>query len=243
MAGVIVWLAPSSDPRPVQGRSLRDIMAPLRFVRVWRFSLYYVVVFGAYVALSGWLPKFYIDTYGVSLHTAALYTATFILPASLLRPLGGWLSDKHGARVVTYSVFIVMTAVLVVLAIPHGVYLGMAYRPTAWMFAALMFVLGSGMGIGKASVYKYIPDYFPNDVGAVGGLVGMLGALGGFFLPPLFGALGRSTGVPQMAFVALLLLSAVSLSWLHVTVLQLRQASTTPVPASLSGESLAEPAS
>jgi NNP family nitrate/nitrite transporter-like MFS transporter len=165
MAGLILWLAPKSDPRPVQGRAFRDIVAPLRFIRVWRFSLYYVVVFGAYVALSGWLPKFYIDTYGISLHAAALFTATFIFPASLLRPLGGWLSDKYGARVVTYSVFTGMTAVLVLLAIPNGQYLGMAYKPTAWMFAAMMFVLGSCMGIGKASVFKYIPDYFPTDVG------------------------------------------------------------------------------
>ncbi len=240
MAGLIVWLAPASDPRPVQGRALRDIIAPLRFIRVWRFSLYYVVVFGAYVALSGWLPKFYIDTYGISLHAAALYTATFIVPASLLRPVGGWLSDKYGARVVTYAVFIGMTAVLGVLAVPSGDYLGIAYKPTAWMFATLMFVLGSGMGIGKASVFKYIPDYFPNDVGAVGGLVGMLGALGGFFLPPLFGALGRTTGVPQMAFVALLLLSVGSLAWLHVTVMKLRLAALAYAPAPLSREPVAE---
>jgi NNP family nitrate/nitrite transporter-like MFS transporter len=240
MAGLIIWLAPASDPRPVQGRALSDIVAPLRFIRVWRFSLYYVVVFGAYVALSGWLPKFYIDTYAISLHAAALYTATFILPASLLRPVGGWLSDRYGARVVTYTVFIGMTAVLLVLAVPSGEYLGIAYRPTAWMFATLMFVLGSGMGIGKASVFKYIPDYFPNDVGAVGGLVGMLGALGGFFLPPLFGALGRSTGVPQMAFAALLLLSAGSLAWLHVTVTKLRQATGALAPVQLALQPVAE---
>jgi len=78
------------------------------------------------------------------------------------------------------------------------------------------------MGVGKASVYKYIPDYFPSDVGAVGGLVGMLGALGGFFLPPVFGMLGRWSGVPQVAFLALLGLTAWSLAWLHITVVRQR---------------------
>ena len=222
MAVLIVWLAPAPDPRPAQGRALREILAPLAHDRVWRLSLYYVVVFGAYVALSGWLPKYYVDVYGVSLHTAALYTATFIFPASLLRPLGGWLSDKFGPRAVTYAVFIGMTVFTTVLLIPRGEYLGIAYEPSAKFIAAIMFVVGCCMGIGKASVFKYIPNYYPNDVGAVGGLVGLLGALGGFVLPPVFGALGRATGTPQMAFAALLLLTVISLTWLHVTVVRIR---------------------
>jgi NNP family nitrate/nitrite transporter-like MFS transporter len=91
-----------------------------------------------------------------------------------------------------------------------------------WGFVSLMFILACAMGIGKASVYKYIPDYFPNDVGAVGGVVGMLGALGGFFLPPAFGALGRWSGSPQVAFVALLALTVWSLVWLHLAVVRMR---------------------
>jgi len=141
--------------------------------------------------------------------------------------LGGYLSDKFGPRVVTYGVFISMTLALAALSIPALNYDGASYRLTAWGFAGLMFVVGCGMGIGKASVYKYIPNYFPQDVGAVGGLVGMLGALGGFFLPPIFGMLGRSTGMPQMAFGSLLVLTAVSLTWLHLAVLQMRAA--TPI--------------
>jgi NNP family nitrate/nitrite transporter-like MFS transporter len=80
------------------------------------------------------------------------------------------------------------------------------------------------MGIGKASVFKYVPNYFPDDVGAVGGLVGMLGALGGFVLPPFFGMLGRSTGVPQTAFLAILALTLWSLGWLHLSVLRIKRA-------------------
>ena len=232
MALLILALAPTCDPRPVRGRPIRQIVAPLRDVRVWRFSLYYVVVFGAYVALSGWLPKFYIDTWGISLNEAALYTATFIFPASLLRPLGGWLSDRYGPRVITYGVFIGMTAMLFLLAVPAGDYVVISYRTTPATFAALIFIMGCCMGIGKASVFKYIPNYFPDDVGAVGGMVGMLGALGGFLLPPTLGALGRATGTPQMAFVALFVLTAGCLAWLHVTVLRMRAAAATP------GESL-----
>jgi NNP family nitrate/nitrite transporter-like MFS transporter len=95
-------------------------------------------------------------------------------------------------------------------------------------FTVLMFVVGVGMGIGKASVYKYVPNYFPKDVGAVGGLVGALGALGGFVLPPVFGAIGRWTGSPQSAFIALLVMTAGSLLWLHVIVLRIKRNEVTP---------------
>lgn len=213
MALAVFLFTPTPDRTPGKGRTLADLMGPLRDTRVWRFSLYYVVVFGAYVALSAWLPTYYKDTYGVTLRTAALLTATYIFPASLLRPVGGWLSDRFGPRVVTYAVFVVMATALSVLS---------ASRPGVGMFAALVFVVGCGMGIGKASVFKYVPDYYPNDVGAVGGLVGALGALGGFFLPPAFGAAGRATGAPQAAFLVLLALTVVCLVWLHVVVMGIK---------------------
>ena len=81
------------------------------------------------------------------------------------------------------------------------------------------------MGIGKASVYKYIPEYFPRDVGAVGGLVGTLGALGGFFLPLGFGYLEKATGRPESCFWVMLALIAVSLVWLHAIVSGMRRRS------------------
>ncbi len=221
MAVAVYLFTPKVDRRPGAGRPLAELLAPLRHARVWRFSLYYVVVFGAYVALSGWLPKFYVDTYKLPLRDAALLTALFIFPASLLRPVGGWLSDLHGPRVVTYVVFIVMTTALLALCIPNGAF-GSQYQLGPAGFTALMVVVGCGMGIGKASVYKYVPDYFPEDVGAVGGLVGALGALGGFVLPPLFGTISRATGTPRTAFVVLLALTVVSLGWLHAVVVSIK---------------------
>jgi NNP family nitrate/nitrite transporter-like MFS transporter len=218
MAIAVFRLSPAPDRMPGSGRPLRARLAPLRHLRVWRFGLYYVVVFGAYVALSAWLPTFYVDTYGLTLASAAMLSATFILPASLLRPLGGHLSDRLGPRGVTYAVFIVMGATLFVLSLP--------VRLDIALFASLMFVVGCAMGIGKASVFKYIPDYFPQDVAAVGGVVAMLGALGGFFLPPAFGALARIGGTPQVAFTILLGLTLVSLAWLHAAVIALSR----PVP-------------
>jgi NNP family nitrate/nitrite transporter-like MFS transporter len=234
MAAAVWFIAPSPDRWPGRGRPMKEVLAPLAMVRVWRLSLYYVVVFGAYVALAAYLPKYYVDVYGLSLATAGYLTALFIFPASLLRPLGGWLSDRYGPRRVTYSVFITMAAALTFLSIPAKV-----VDIGVYGFTILMFVVGCGMGIGKASVYKYVPDYFPRDVGAVGGLVGMLGALGGFVLPPAFGLLSRWAGSPQVAFVALLVLTLVSLGWLHGVVLRIKaaeratraQPTTEPLPA------------
>jgi NNP family nitrate/nitrite transporter-like MFS transporter len=209
------WLAaPSPDLRPGRERPLREMTQPLRVIRVWRFGLYYIVVFGAYVALSLWLPKYYVDVYGFDLRTAGALTAIFIFPASLLRPLGGWLSDRVGARPVTYASFIVMCVALGALTTAMG----------PWPFTALVFVVGVTMGVGKASVYKYIPQYFPRDVGAVGGAVGAVGGLGGFFLPLLFAWAQSTSGRPQSTFLVLLVSALVSLAWLHVVVWQMRRA-------------------
>jgi len=156
----------------------------------------------------------------MTLARGALLTAFFIFPASLLRPVGGWLSDRYGARPVTYSVFVVMLLASMILSAPEGS-LGFHVGPTA--FFILVETLGIGMGLGKASVYKYIPEYFPKDVGAAGGLVGSLGALGGFFLPIGFGYLETATGRPESCFWVMSALMATCLLWLQVVIMDLRR--------------------
>ncbi len=234
LMALAMWLfTPRVDRKPGQGRPFLEMLRPLRNIRVWRFSLYYVVVFGAYVALSAWLPKYYVDVFGLPLYQAALLTALFIFPASLLRPVGGYFSDRYGARRVMYWTFGSMLFATWLLSMPDGhivLYLPsrlepdgmrkvMHYTMTVWPFTLLVFIVGVAMGIGKAAVYKHIPEYFPKDVGAVGGLVGMLGALGGFFLPPLFAYAQAWTGLPQMTFVVLFILTAISAIWMHLTVI------------------------
>jgi len=231
MAAVVLWATPRHDHKPGSGRALRELLQPLKQTRAWRFSLYYAVVFGAYVALAAWLPKYYVDVYDVPLAKAALLTAIFIFPASLLRPLGGWLSDRLGARRIMYATFGTMLAASGVLMMPYGYIVlsepdGGTREVMPWsvgvvLFTALVFIIGCAMGIGKAAVYKHIPEYFPRDVGAVGGLVGSLGALGGFFLPPLFAYAERFTGMPQSTFFVLFVLTLIAAVWMHLTVVKL----------------------
>ncbi|MBI5310433.1 MAG: NarK/NasA family nitrate transporter [Actinobacteria bacterium] len=208
-----VWLlSPRPDMRPSRGRLLKSMIAPLACLRVWRFGFYYVTVFGAYVALALWLPKYYVDVYGLELHQAGLLTALFIFPASLLRPLGGSLSDRYGARPVTFASFAGIGLFSAALCLPMGIL----------PFTVLAIGVGVSMGVGKASVYTYIPHYFPRDVGAVGGLVGAIGGVGGFALPLIFAAVKVRTGSPESTFFVMLVLATVSLAVLTYTVFRMR---------------------
>lgn len=229
MASLVWFASPGPDRRPGQSRSFRSQLRPLAEVRVWRFGLYYVLVFGAYVALSLWLPSYYTRVYGLELSVAALLTAFFIFPASLLRPLGGYLADRFGGRPVTMLVFGAMTATALFLCVPA------AALPVGPFFG-LTLVLGVAMGIGKASVYKYVPEYYPKDVGLVGGLVGTLGALGGFLLPLGFGAVEATSGRPETCFYVLTALAVGCLLWLLRVVQSPSAASSAPAGLPVGGE-------
>jgi NNP family nitrate/nitrite transporter-like MFS transporter len=224
-------VVPRKDHVAGAGKPMAEMLAPLKHIRVWRFSLYYAAVFGAYVALSAWLPKYYVDNFDIPLKTAALLTATFIFPASLLRPVGGWFSDRFGARRVMYWTFAAMLGSTALLMMPNGHLVihhadgtetsHLAYNLGLVPFAILVFVLGCAMGIGKAAVYKHIPEYFPDNVGSVGGLVGMFGGLGGFFLPPLFAYTKQWSGFPTSTFFVLFLLTLACTVWMHWTVVHM----------------------
>ena len=237
IAGIATWIVvPRVDRAPGTSRPLKEMLVPLKDVRVWRFSLYYVAVFGAYVALSAWLPKYYVDNFDVDLTAAGILTATFMFPASLLRPVGGWLSDRWGARRVMYITFGMMLLTSGILMMPNG-FLTIVQpdgsQTTHWhysmhvgWFALLVFLLGVAMGLGKAAVFKHIPEYFPENVGSVGGLVGMLGGLGGFFLPPLFAYSKAWSGFPSSTFFCIFVLVAVCAVWMHLTIVKMMREKT-----------------
>ena len=210
----------------VKPRSMLEQFAPLKNVQVWRFSLYYFFVFGAFVALALWLPRYLVGVYGLDLTTAGIVAAAFSVPASLFRIYGGRLSDKVGARQVMYWTFLVSVAATFILSYPPTAYIVDGIRgPIAFRletgvaaFTIIVFVLGFFMSLGKAAVYKHIPVYYPNDVGAVGGLVGMIGGLGGFVLPIAFGVLNDLTGIWTSCFMLLFAVVAGALVWMHFSI-------------------------
>lgn len=132
--GIIFVLFSTNKKPETSTLTVREQLAPLRFVRVWRFGLYYAFVFGGFVALSQWLVPYYVNVYAMSITTAGFLAAVFSLPASLVRVAGGWAADRVGARTILYWTFGLSLVFLVALFPPRmeiqapgkGV---MAYRP------------------------------------------------------------------------------------------------------------------
>ncbi len=222
---VLFWVFSHSDPshKIPPGTSLREQMRILKDPRIWRYCQYYSVVFGGYVGVSLWMTKYYVSEYGFSLTAAAFLAMMFSLPGGVLRALGGWFSDRFGAYAVTWWVMWVCWVCLFLLSYPQTqmtihtidgpVTLNIGLNAT--LFTILLFIVGVAMAIGKASVFKFISDDYTHNIGAVSGVVGLAGGLGGFILPIIFGALLDLTGIYSSAFMVLYGAVCVSLVFMH----------------------------
>ena len=236
---IVFWFFTFNDPhqekRKASGthKSMADQLAPLKELRVWRFGLYYYFVFGGFVALALWLPKYYIGEFGLDLKTASFITLIFTLPSGLIRALGGYVSDKVGARAVNWWVFWISAACLFFLSYPETSFIVKGVEGdinfniglSVWVFTALVFVVGIAQGFGKASVYKILHDYYPDNMGSVGGMVGVLGGLGGFTLPIFFGVLSDYTNVRSSCFMLLFALVAACMLWMNYSIIQQKKES------------------
>ncbi|WP_029035663.1 MFS transporter [Salinimicrobium terrae] len=290
----IVFVVFAQNKRPETQRTMKKLLKPLRNIRVWRFGLYYFLVFGCFVAFSQWLMPYYVNVYYLPLVTAGILAAAFSFPSGVIRALGGWMSDKWGARKVMYWVLGSSVVISFLLIFPkmeiyspgNGIMAKQAgevtqvseerivvggteyeliardetnfeevnkdfvfprkemwqepvveegqqvqkkellasgetkifFQANVWVFTILVIILGSIWGIGKAAVYKHIPEYFPEEVGVVGGMVGVLGGLGGFVCPIIFGYLLDGTGLWTSGWMFTLFISAICLWWMHRTI-------------------------
>ena len=225
ITALLFWFFTSDNKahRSAGSVPLAQQLAALRDPAVWRYCQYYSIVFGGYVALALWMTKYYVEEYGFSLQSAALLAACFSLPGGVLRAMGGWMSDRWGAQSVTWWVLWVSWVCLFLLSYPQTDFtIQTVTGPKTfhiglneWVFTALMFIVGIAFAFGKASVFKYISDDYPQNMGAISGIVGLAGGLGGFVLPILFGALVDLTGVRSSAFMLLYGVVWVSLIWMY----------------------------
>ena len=291
LMGLVFLFFADNKKAAANNKSFVTMLRPLRSIRVWRFGMYYFLVFGCFVAFSQWLVPYFVNVYYLPLVTAGVLAALFSFPSGVIRALGGWMADRWGARDVMYWVLGLSVAISFMLVIPkmevyspgegvmavlsgtvtestntHVIVDGKRYElktntdsfddldesvlvfPTksvwqesvvevgqqvkrkqllakgvtriyfqanVWIFAGLVILLGSVWGVGKAAVYKHIPDYFPDDVGVVGGMVGVIGGLGGFFCPILFGYLLKGTGLWTSCWMFMWVISVICLFWMH----------------------------
>jgi NNP family nitrate/nitrite transporter-like MFS transporter len=287
-----VFLLLTTNRKPAQAaRTLVHTLAPLKALRVWRFGLYYFLVFGCFVALSQWLVPYFLNVYSVDLVSAGVFAGTFSVSAGVFRALGGWMADRWGPRKVMAGVLALSTLGCFLLVVPKmeifspgsgvmarrdGTVRSVSderivvddvvyelksardvfvpkddrmlilpkkdvwheplvqagdrvskkqllakgvtrifFQANRWIATGLIVIVGFVWGVGMAAVYKYIPEYFPNDVGCVGGMVGVLGGLGGFFAPILFGYLLQTTGLWTSMWMFLSALSLACLLWMR----------------------------
>ncbi len=224
---IIFWLFSHSDPSHLVSSNVRfvDQLKALKDPRVLKYCQYYSIVFGGYVALSLWMVQYYVGEYGLDIRAAALLAACFSLPGGVLRAIGGWLSDKYGAHSVTWWVLWVSWICLFLLSYPqtHFTIVTVEGPKTfdiglnVYAFTGLMFILGIAWAFGKASVFKYISNDYPANIGTISGIVGLAGGLGGFVLPILFGVLLDLTGIRSSAFMLMYGVVWVSLIWMYFT--------------------------
>lgn len=294
LMSVIFFIFATNKKPNKQSATLAEQLEPLKNIRVWRFGLYYFLVFGCFVAFSQWLVPYFVNVYYLPLVTAGFLASCFSFPSGVIRAFGGWLSDKFGGRKIMYWVLGSSVALSALLIVPKmeisspgkgvaaerdGVVTAVTadsivvgnktypfkarienkeitddkilifptkevwqestvqvgqtvkrkellakgvtkiyFQANVWIFAVLVILLGTMWGIGKAAVYKHIPEYFPNEVGVVGGMVGVLGGLGGFVSPIIFGYLLDETGLWTSSWMFMLFLSVICLWWMHAVI-------------------------
>jgi NNP family nitrate/nitrite transporter-like MFS transporter len=241
VTALLFWVLSASDPAHRVGShvTVREQLLALKDPKVWKYCQYYSIVFGGYVALSLWMTKYYVTEYGIELQVAALLAACFSLPGGVLRAIGGWISDKYGAHPVTWWVMLFSWVCLFFLSYPQtelviktakGDY-NMHVGLNVWAFTVLMFGMGVAWAIGKASVFKYISDEYSDNIGVISGIVGLVGALGGFLLPIMFGMLVDITGVNSTIFMLMWGITLVSLVWMYWTEIVPQRAREAGAPA------------
>lgn len=192
--------SPAEPARRAAPAGPGPFVVALRNRSTWPMTFLYFISFGGFLALVAWLPSFWVASYNLPLVRAGFFTLLFTITTSLIRIVGGWLADKIPPSAV-------IAASLAAIAGGAGIVVASSTVPGA-MAGILLIALG--MGVQNGAVFKMLPMRVPEAVGGASGIVGGLGALGGFVIPPLMALIGGTRHAPS-AFVILLILAALGL--------------------------------
>jgi NNP family nitrate/nitrite transporter-like MFS transporter len=208
LAIVAIWFALTArEAEPVRPNGKPNLLAPLAVFRgnprAWALTLFYFLSFGGFVALFLYLPKLLVGVHELTKTDAGARAAGFALFAVVARPIGGWLSDRLGAERVLRISFVTTAALALALAVGYG-------RMVPLTVACLS--IGVAFGVGTGAVFKLVAQWFPDSVGAVTGVVGAAGGLGGFVPPLLLGIVKSLTGSYALGFVLLAVVALTALA-------------------------------
>jgi NNP family nitrate/nitrite transporter-like MFS transporter len=202
---VIAWLLLRDAPGRVVPTT--SLMTRLRANAVlpitWQACILYAVAFGGYVAFSVYLPAYLKTEYGLTPADAANRMAGFVVVAVLMRPVGGWLSDKFGSIPVLASCFAVVVVTATIVS---------THPPVDTLGALCFLTMAAALGAGSGATFALIAAVTdPARVGGVTGLVGAAGGLGGFVPPLLMGYLYGRHGSYEWGLYLLALTAALTL--------------------------------
>ncbi|PIC71179.1 nitrate/nitrite transporter [Sporosarcina sp. P16b] len=192
----------------VKAPIIEQIKGVYKNEKLWFFSLFYFITFGSFVAFTVFLPSFLVNYFGLDKVDAGLRTAGFIVVATLLRPVGGWLGDKFQPLFILMGCFAGLTIASIVLA----------FSPDIVLYTVGSIMIAAAAGLGNGVIFKLVPMYFSKQAGTVNGIVSMMGGLGGFFPPLLLATIFSMTGsysIGFMAFSQVSLASLVLAIWLY----------------------------
>jgi NNP family nitrate/nitrite transporter-like MFS transporter len=199
----LIWLAlfvafARNAVRTGPAKSLADFSLPLRQPMSWILSLFYFLTFGGFVAMAIYLPIFLTQTFELTPRDAGFRTAGFVVLATAMRPVGGWLADRIGGKRILMCVFPTTAVMAIFMACP-----------LMSTFTVGALGMAAAIGLGNGAVFKLVPEHFPRAVGTVTGLVGAAGGLGGFFPPLLLGLIYQTTHAFTWGFVLLAVFSVI----------------------------------
>jgi NNP family nitrate/nitrite transporter-like MFS transporter len=201
----VFWIGSKDLPAPAKRKTFKQSMEVLKERPTWYLSVFYFLTFGGFVSFGAYLPTFLRELFHLSPTDAGMRTAGFVVIATLIRPIGGYLADRLGSRRVLAVVFAGIVLASLAMAGTLDRFAG---------FSACCLIAAALLGIGNGAVFKMVPEVSSGNTGAVTGIVGAAGGVGGFFPPIVLGIIKNMTGAYTLGFVLLMAFACVCL-WMN----------------------------
>lgn len=208
---LLFWNGTTELPKPNKINTLKDSLSVTRLKATWVLSFYYFLTFGGFVAFGFYLPTLFQEAFLLSAVNSGFTVAVFVIIATFIRPLGGYLADKLGANQVLIILFSGITICASFMAL---------FVNDFQLFSISCVVMALLLGAGNGAVFKLVPTVSPTNTGAVTGIISAIGGIGGFFPPLVMGILKSATGQYYSGFI---LLACFALGCLVVSILTLKQ--------------------